>query len=81
VKSKQYFLLVSAVPAIWFRLIKAKFTAAGIWSQKIKYANALTNLHKQVLRAISDTVNACNEPYHPCDDLKAALLGQFGKSK
>jgi hypothetical protein len=28
-------------PHIWFRLIKAQFAAAGIRSQKLKYANAL----------------------------------------
>ncbi len=36
-------------PHIWFRLIEAQFTAAGIRSQKLKYANALANLPKQVL--------------------------------
>jgi hypothetical protein len=36
-------------PQIWFRLTEAQFAAAGIKSQKLKYANALTNLPKQVL--------------------------------
>ncbi len=34
---------------IWFRLIEAQFTAVGIKSQKLKYANALPSLPKQVL--------------------------------
>ncbi len=37
-------------PHIWFRLIEAQFAAAGIKSQKLKYANALASLPKQVLR-------------------------------
>ncbi len=64
-------------PAIWFRLIDAQFTPTGIQSQKIKYANLL----KQVLQGILDTVDTCNESDLPFDDLKAVLLGQFGKSK
>jgi hypothetical protein len=36
-------------PHIWFRLIEAQFAAAGIKSQKLKYANALASLPKQVL--------------------------------
>ncbi len=36
-------------PHIWFRLIEAQFAAAGIRSQKPKYANALACLPKQVL--------------------------------
>jgi hypothetical protein len=39
-------------PHIWFRLIEAQFAAAGIKSQKLKYANALSSLPKQVLRDI-----------------------------
>jgi hypothetical protein len=39
-------------PHIWFRPIEAQFAAAGIKSQKIKYANALASLPKQVLRDI-----------------------------
>ncbi len=31
-------------PHIWFRLIEAQFAAAGIKSQKLKYANALASL-------------------------------------
>jgi hypothetical protein len=34
--------------AIWFCLIEAQFAAAGI-SQKLRYANALASLSKQVL--------------------------------
>jgi hypothetical protein len=34
---------------IWFCLIEAQFAAAGIKSQKLKYANALASLPKQVL--------------------------------
>jgi hypothetical protein len=37
-------------PAIWFYLIEVQFTAVGIKSQKLKYANSLANLPKQVLR-------------------------------
>jgi hypothetical protein len=33
-------------PAIWFCLIKAQFAAAGIKSQKLRYANALFSLLK-----------------------------------
>jgi hypothetical protein len=39
-------------PHIWFRLIEAQFAAAGIRSKKLKYANALASLPKQVLRDI-----------------------------
>jgi hypothetical protein len=39
-------------PYIWFRLIEAQFAAAGIKSQKLKYANALASLPKQVLQDI-----------------------------
>ncbi len=42
-------------PHIWFRLIEAQFAAAGIKSQKLKYANALASLPKQVLWDILDT--------------------------
>ncbi len=35
--------------AVWFRLIEAQFAAAGIKSQKLRYANALASLPKQVL--------------------------------
>jgi hypothetical protein len=58
-----------------------QFVAAGIKSKKIKYANAFANLPKQVLRDILDTVDACYVSECPFDNLKAVLLGQFGKSK
>jgi hypothetical protein len=48
-------------PHIRFRLIEAQFAAAGIRSQKLKYANALANQPKQVLRDILDTLDVCNE--------------------
>jgi hypothetical protein len=56
-------------------------SAGGIRSQKLRYTNSLANLPKQVLRDILDTVKACNNSEQPFDDLKRALLGQFGKSK
>ncbi len=68
-------------PDIWFRLIEAQFAAAGIKSQKLKYANALASLPKQVLRDILDTIDVCNISDEPFDFLKNTLLGQFGKSK
>jgi hypothetical protein len=52
---------------IWFRLIKAQFAAAGIISQKLKYANALASLPKQVLRDILDTLDVCNDSAKPFD--------------
>jgi hypothetical protein len=66
---------------IWFCLIEAQFAAAGIKSQKLKYANALASLPKQVLRDILDTLDACNDSDEPFDFLKNTLLGQFGQSK
>jgi hypothetical protein len=48
-------------PHIWFRLIEACFTAAGIKSQKLKNTDVLAGLPKQVLRDILDTVDVCNE--------------------
>jgi hypothetical protein len=57
-------------PAIWFRLIGAQFTAAGIKSQKPRYCNALASLPKKVLRDILDTVDVCNESDQPFDLLK-----------
>ncbi len=48
-------------PHIWFRLIEAQFAAAGIKSQKLKYANALASLAKQVLRDFLDTLDSCND--------------------
>ncbi len=68
-------------PHIWFHLIEAQFAAAGIRSQKLKYANALASLPKQVLRDTLDTLDACNGSEEPFDQLKNTLLGQFGKSK
>jgi hypothetical protein len=47
-------------PHIWFCLIKAQFAAAGIKSQKLKYANFLASLPKQVLWDILDTLDVCN---------------------
>jgi hypothetical protein len=68
-------------PHIWFRFIEAQFAAAGIRSQKLKYANALASLTKQVLRDILDTLDVCNDSDELFDYLKTTLLGQFGKSK
>jgi hypothetical protein len=68
-------------PHIWFRLIRAQFAAAGIRSQKLKYANALASLPKQVLQDILDMLDVCNESDEPFYYLKTSLLGQFGKSK
>jgi hypothetical protein len=69
-------------PHIWFRFIQAQFAAAGIRSQKLKYANALaTPPPKQVLQDILDTLHVCNNSEEPFDCLKDVLLGQFGKSK
>jgi hypothetical protein len=68
-------------PYIWFRLIEAHFEAVGIKSQKLKYANALASLPKQVLRHILDTIDVCNDSDEPFDFLKNTLLGQFDKSK
>jgi hypothetical protein len=66
---------------IWFRLIEAKFVAAGIKSQKCKYANALANLPKEVLWDILDTLDVCSDSDKLFDFLKNTFLGQFGKSK
>jgi hypothetical protein len=68
-------------PQIWFRLIEGQFAATGIRTQKLKYANALASLPKQVLRDILDTVDVCNDSDQPFNQLKEAFLGQFGKSK
>jgi hypothetical protein len=51
-------------PHIWFRLIEAQFAAAGIKPQKLKCANTLANLPKQVHRNILDALDVCNE-YFP----------------
>jgi hypothetical protein len=69
-------------PAIWFHLIEgARFAVAGIKSQKLRNANAVASLLKQVLRGILDTVDVCIESDQPFDLLKEVLLGQLGKSK
>ncbi len=68
-------------PHIWFRLIEVQFAVAGIKSQKLKYANALTSLPKQVLGDILDTLDVCSDSDEPFDFLKNTLLRQFGKSK
>jgi hypothetical protein len=68
-------------PHIWFCLIEAQFAAAGIKSQKLKYANALASLPKKVLRDILDTLDVSNDSDEPFNFLKNTLLGQFGKSK
>ncbi len=62
-------------PRIWFHLIKAQFAAVGIRSQKLKYANALTNLPKQVLRDILDSLDVCNESDKPFHCLKTLCSG------
>jgi hypothetical protein len=68
-------------PQIWFQLIEAQFAAAGIKSQKLKYANTLPSLPKQVLWDILDSLDVCNDSDHPFDLLKEVLLRQYGKSK
>jgi hypothetical protein len=50
-------------------------------NHKLRYANALASLPKQVLQDILDTVDVCNKTDQPFDLLKEVLLGQFGKSK
>jgi hypothetical protein len=47
-------------PAFWLSLIKAQFAVEGIKLQKLKYADALAYLPKQVLRDILDTVDVNN---------------------
>jgi phenylalanine-4-hydroxylase len=54
-------------PHIWFRLIEAQFATAGIRSQKLKYANALASLPKQVLWDILNPVDVCNDSDQPFD--------------
>jgi hypothetical protein len=68
-------------PHIWFRLIEAQFAAAGIRSQKLKYAIALASLPNQVLWDILNTVDVCNDSDQPFDHLKDVMLGQFGKEQ
>jgi hypothetical protein len=67
-------------PHIWFRLIKAQFAAAGIRSQKLKYANALASLPKQVLRAILNTLDVCNDSDEPFDHLKKLCSGSLERA-
>jgi hypothetical protein len=64
-------------PHIWFRLIEAQFAVAGIKSQKLKYANAVASLPKQVLRDILDMLDVCQDSDEPFDCLKTTSLGQF----
>jgi hypothetical protein len=52
-------------PHIWFRLIEAQFAAAGIKSQKLKYANTLASLSNQVLLDLLDTLDVCNDSAEP----------------
>ncbi len=68
-------------PHIWFRPIETQFAVAGLRSPKLKYANALASLPKQVLRDILDTLDVCNHSEEPFDCLKDGLLGQLGKSE
>jgi hypothetical protein len=49
--------------------------------ERVKYANALANLPKQVLRDILDMLDVCNDSDEPYDQLKNTLLWLFGKSK
>jgi hypothetical protein len=67
-------------PHIWFRLIEAQFAAAGIRSQKLKYANALASLPKQVLRDILDTLDVYNDSDEPFDCLKNTLLASLERA-
>jgi hypothetical protein len=64
-------------PHIWFRLIEAQFAAAGIRSQKLKYANTLASLPKQVLRDILDTLDVCNDSAEPFNSLKILCLASY----
>ncbi len=68
-------------PHISFHLIEAQFAVAGIKLQKLKYANALASLPKQVLWDILDTLDIYGDSDELFDFLKNTLLGQFGKSK
>jgi hypothetical protein len=56
-------------PHVWFRLIEAQFAAAKIRYEKLKYANALASLPKQVLQDILDTLDVCNNSDEPFDCL------------
>ncbi len=59
---------------------EAQFVAAGIKSQKLKYANALASLPKQVLQDILDTLDVCHDSDEPFDFLKNTLLGQLERA-
>jgi hypothetical protein len=63
---------------IWFHLIYAQFATVGIKSQKLKYANDLAILPKQVLRDI--TIDACNKSDQPFDNIKVVLLGSLARA-
>jgi hypothetical protein len=54
---------------IWFQLIDAQFAAAGIKSQKLKYANALACLPKQVLQDILDTLFFSHSVMRSCQNI------------
>ncbi len=58
------------LPNLW-----ALFAAAGIKSQKFKYANALASLPKQVLRDIFDTLDVCNNSEEPCPKWSLLIVG------
>jgi hypothetical protein len=64
-------------PHIWFCLIEAQFAVAGIKAKKLKYANALASLPKQVLR---DILDACNNSDVPFDFLKNTLLDSLERA-
>jgi hypothetical protein len=56
-------------PHIWFRLIEAQFAAAGIRSQKLKYANALASLPSPWKCRASSPASSWgsqNNIFHPC---------------
>jgi hypothetical protein len=67
-------------PHIWFSLIEAQFAAAGIKSQKLKYANALASIPKQVLRDILYTLDVCNDSDEPFNFLKNTLLDSLERA-
>jgi hypothetical protein len=62
-------------PHIWFHLIEAQFAAAGIRSQRHKYAYAQASLPWRVLWDILDTIDVCKHSDQPFDHLKEVLLG------
>jgi hypothetical protein len=67
-------------PHIWFRLIEAQIAAAGIKPQKLKYANALASLPKQVLRDILDTLDVCNDSAEHSTFLKILCLDSLERA-